>query len=240
MSRSRSLTALLLLALGLGFAATGLVATSAAAAAEPKIWGVVLDGKGKPVLDVVVTAVDENSRTAASDLSYEGGTADDSPRQGYFELMVGSNGTYTVTLKKSGFVTEKVSGIKIASGQRVQGLGDITLLRVSKTSGDLVKSTVSTGDKGKVEVAVTPAGEKPTGKVAVKEGKQVVGSATLKGKHNGEVTVTLEKLAKGSHDLKVVYGGSGVHAASTSAKFTLKVTKPKQKRQSPNALTYLG
>ena len=104
----------------LGFVATGLVATSASAVVEPKIWGVVLDGKGKPVLDVVVTAVDEDGKPAATDLSYEGGTAEDSPRQGYFALMVGSNGTYTVTLKKAGFVTEKVTGIEIAGGQRVE------------------------------------------------------------------------------------------------------------------------
>ncbi len=239
MPRSRPVAGLLL-ALTLGLVGAGLSAAPASAAVEPKVWGVVLDGKGKPVLDVVVTAVDEDGETVASDLSYEGGAADDSPRQGYFQLFPGGNGTYTVTLKKKGFATEKFSGIKIASGDRVQGLGDVTLLRVSKTSGKLVKETVTADDKAKVKAAVTPGSEKPTGKLLVKKGTKVVGSGALKATHKGELTITLDKLAKGSYDLKVVYAGSGFHAESASDKFTLTVKAPKKNRQVPNALAYVG
>lgn len=240
MSRSRSLTALLLLALTLGLAATGLATTSASAVVEPKIWGVVLDGKGRPVLDVVVTALDQDDVTVATDRSYDDPDGDSAPRPGYFQLFPQSNGTYTVTLKKRGFVAARVSEVRIANGQRVQGLGEIALLRTSRTSGKLVESSVPVGRKGKVKVTVMPGGQKPTGGVVVKKGKKVVGSAVLRAKHKGKVTVVLDKLAKGSHGLKVSYRGSGVHAASASAKLTLKVTNPRNRRPLPNALAYVG
>ena len=239
MARSRSLAGALALAL-LSFGAVATAASPASAAPDRKIWGVVQDGRGLPVLDVVVRAVGQDGLTAASDRSYDDPDGNGAPKPGYFELFPSTNGTYTVTFKKTGFVSEQVSGVRIARGQRVQGLGEIELLRTSTTSARLAKGTILVGDKGKVHVTVAPAGTRPTGSVVVKEGRTKVGSATLKAIHKGEITVILDKLPKGSHDLRVSYLGSGVHEGSTSAKLTLTVKPARRSRPLPNALAYLG
>lgn len=239
MARSRTLVGALALAL-LSFGAVATAASSASAAPDRKIWGVVEDGRGQPVLDVVVRALDRDGLTAASDRSYDDPDGNGAPKPGYFELFPPTNGTYTVTLKKAGFVPAKVSGVKIGKGQRVQGLGELELIRTSTTSAKLVRATVLVGDRGKVKITVAPTGTKPTGAVVVKEGRSKVGSATLRATHRGEIAVTLDKLPRGSHDLKVSYLGSRVHQGSTSAKLTLTVKAPKRKRQLPNALAYIG
>lgn len=241
MSRARLLPAGLLIALTtVSLLAAGLVTTPVSAAPDPKIWGVVLDGKGRPLLNVAVTAVDEDGEIVASDASYEGGDGEDSPRMGYFQLFPGSNGIYKVTLKKKGYATKRFSNVKIGRGQRVHSLGDITLRRMTEASGKLVKKSIIFDRRGRVKVTVTPAKERPTGRVEVRFGKKVVGSGELKAKDRGELTITLKRLDKGRHGLKVVYAGSKFHAGSTSDKFTLKVNAAKKSRQRPNALAILG
>ena len=238
MARSRSLAGALAVAL-MSFGAVASTTTSASAAPEPLIQGVAVDGKGRPVLDVKVIAVNADGETVASDLSYENTDANGDPQRGYFALHV-VKGTYRVVLTKQGYVKETLQGIEIKRGQWRASLGEIDLLRTSRASGKLVRGTVAVGDKGKVKVTVTPTGDKPTGSVVVKKGQKKVGSATLKATHKGEVTVTLDKLPKGSHDLKVVYGGSRVHQGSTSATLTLTVKAERRGRLVPNALAYLG
>ena len=238
MARSRSLVGVLALAV-LSFGAVATAASPASAAPEPLIQGVAVDGKGKPVLDVKVVAIDANGETTASDLSYANTDANGDPQRGYFALHV-VRGTYRVVLTKKGFVKEAFEDIVIKRGQWRESLGEIELLRTSETSGKLVKDTVTVGDKGKVKVTVRPTGDKPTGSVVVREGRSKVGSATLKATHGGEITVILDKLPKGSHDLKVFYGGSGVHQGSTSGRLTLTVKAPRRNRQVPNALVYVG
>jgi hypothetical protein len=122
------------------------------------------------------------------------------------------------------------TGCLTVRGGRITEL-DVPLLRVTTTAGQLRRSTITARDRGRVAVTVTSV--KPTGKVLVKEGRQTVGSTTLRGADRGAATITLDRLGKGSHDLKAVYAGSSLHAPSTSKKFTLTVKKPKRKR--PNA-----
>ena len=242
MSRSRPLTGLLL-ALALGLVGAGLVATPASAAPEKLIQGVVVDQGGRPVLDVQVVAVNEGGDPAASDLTYENTDANGDPQRGYFALHVGAKGTYTVKLSKDGYVSKTIADVKVNRKNPKASLGEITLTKKlveTKTSGKLVKDSITVDDKGKVKVTVTPAGEKPTGDVEVTSGKKVVGSGELKAKDKGELTITLKKLAKGSYDLKVSYDGSTFQKGSTSDKFTLTVKAPKKKRQLPNALAYVG
>jgi hypothetical protein len=145
-----------------------------------------------------------------------------------------------VTLSKKGFETAVIDDITIVKGHRIASLGEITLRRTTETSGKLAPAEIRADEKGKVKVTVTPSGQKPTGAVSVKEGRKTVGSGTLKAKHKGELTITLDKLAKGNHQLTVVYGGSGVFAGSTSKKLTLTVKAPKKKSQRPNALVFVG
>lgn len=237
MFHARSFVGALTVAL-LSFGTVASLGTSASAAPEPLIQGVAVDGKGRPVLDVKAVAVNADGDTVASDLSYENTDANGDPQRGYFALHV-VKGTYKVVLTKDGFVKETLQGIEIKRGQWRASLGEIARLRTSKTSAKLVKVTVPVGDKGKVKVTVAPTGDKPTGPVVVKKGQKKVGSATLKATHKGELTVTLDKLPQGSHDLKVVYGGSRVHQGSTSGKLTLTVKADRNRRLVPNALAYL-
>lgn len=244
MSRTRSLSSLLALALvALGLLASGLAASPASAARpEPKIWGAVLDDRGVPVLGVEVTAVGENGK--ASDLSYDDPDGDQAPRPGYFELFVGSNGSYTVTLKKDGYRTVQVRDVEVARGSRVVALGDIDLPRLfaTRTSGRLADNSVTPKDKAKVAVTVTCPdgcdGVALTGTVLVKDGRRSVGSATLAAANKGKVTVTLPRLDQGSYDLEAVYEGARSLKASTSKAFTLTVKKPNRKR--PNARDWLA
>lgn len=233
----RPLRILSTLALATGLA--GLTAAPADAAREPLIQGVAVNGNGQPVLDVAVSATDEGGQTSASDLSYENAAADGSPQRGYFALHVGSNGTYTVTLKKKGFETERISGVEIRRGGKVASLGEVSLLR-STTTGARVLHDVRVGEKAKVKVTVEPTGQKPIGKVLVKDGRKTVGWATLKGADKGVVTVTLDKLPKGSYDLRAVYGGFSAFGSSTSRKVTLTVKPARNRMQRPNALTYVA
>lgn len=75
--------------------------------------------------------------------------------------------------------------------------------------------------KAKVSVTVTTPGLIAGGKVQVVEGKKVLGSATLKA---GKATITLPKLAKGNHSLKVTYAGTS-DIASKTATVILKAVK---------------
>jgi hypothetical protein len=81
---------------------------------------------------------------------------------------------------------------------------------------------------------------KPLGKVEVKKGSKVVGSGRLQAGDKGVLTVTVDKLARGQHDLKAHFEGSTYLRESTSRKFTLKVSAPRRHRPLPNALAYVG
>lgn len=237
MLRKRSLTGLVMLVLTLGLVSFGLTAP-ANAAPEPKIWGVVVDGKGNPILDVEVKATGAGR---ASDLSYEGG---DFAQPGYFELFVGELGTYSVSFSKTGYESVKHGGVKVAKGQRVVGIGEVELMRSSSVGGKVV-GKVEVGDKPKVRVAVGYAGKgAPTGKVQVKLGSKVLASGNLKASNRGVVTVTLPKQTKsGSFKLSLSYAGDALYMdASSDRSVTLEVTK-KARRDSQrprNALAYVG
>ena len=238
MSRSRALVGALAVAL-LSFGTAASNGTSASAAPEPLIQGVAVDGKGRPVLDVEVAAFNTDGEKVASDLSYENTDANGDPQRGYFALHV-VKGTYRVVLTKTGFVKKNPQGIAIKRGQWRASLGEIALLRTSKTSAKLVKATLPVGDKGRVGVTVAPTGDKPTWPVVVRKGKQKVGTATLKATHKGELTVTLDKLPKGSHDLKVVYGGSRVPPGLDLGEADPHGEGGRKRRPVPNALAYVG
>lgn len=243
MSRSRSLVGSLLLVLTVGLVSTGLVTSPASAAREKLVQGVVVDQGGRPVLGVAVAAVDDAGKTVASDLSYENTNAAGDPQRGYFALHVGARGTFAIKLSKDGYVSRSISGVQITRKHPVASLGEITLTRklvATETSGKLVDAEITTSDKGKVKVTVSPGKEKPVGDVVVRSGSKTVGSGDLDASDKGEVTITLQKLAKGSYDLKVVYTGSKFFKESTSGKLTLVVKAPKRHRPVPNALPFVG
>ena len=81
---------------------------------------------------------------------------------------------------------------------------------------------VEVGKPGKGVVKVLAAGStlKGTGTVKIFMGTKVVGQGTLS---NGQVTITLMKLAKGKHTLTIKYlGSANVKAGSKSFTITQK------------------
>lgn len=226
--------------LALGLVLSGFSLSPAAAVPEPKIWGVVTDGSDAALLDVRVKATNADGDTVASDLSYEDPDGDQAPQPGYFELYVGSNGTFTVTLRKRGHESRRIRDVAVTRRHRVVGLGDVALRRVTETSAELARPVIRPDERGRVTVTVRPAQLKPTGEVVVKEGRRTVGEATLKRRHRGELDLTLDRLDRGTHVLTVVYRGSRLLADSASDRLRLRVKAVRSHRPRSNALAVVG
>lgn len=230
MTRYRSLAGILMLALTLGFVALGSNAASSAngyravvphyAVGASRIHGVVQDQSGKRLDDVEVVATGDGS---ASQLTYADSNGSG---HGFFNLAV-FRGTYTVKFIKDGYSTITVEDVSVGRRKTVD-LGTIKLIKKvtkTETSGTLVDDVVTRREKGKVKVTVSPGKSKPVGEVLVKEGRDTVGDADLTGSDRGEIIVTLERLAPGSHTLKVVYKGTKLFEGSSSKTFTLTVKR---------------
>ena len=94
----------------------------------------------------------------------------------------------------------------------------------AKVTVKLARSTVKRTVKGRLKVTVSVVGvPRPTGTLVVYEGSKKVTSKVLKAKHQGKVTITLPRLAKGTHKLKVTYRGSSKVAKKTSSTVKLRV-----------------
>lgn len=243
MRRTRSLTGFLMLVVALALSSIGLVAGPATAAREKLIQGVVVDQGGYPVLDVQVSAIDADGNIVATDLSYENTDGDGEAQPGYFALRVGVRGTFTVTFAKAGHTSQTVEGVEIFRGSPVASLGEVEVpkrLVATTTTAALVKSTVTTDERGRVELTVKPGSAKPLGEVVVQDGRKVLGSTSLRSRDKGVASVILRKLDRGTYDLKVIYEGSAFHRSSTSSKLTLTVKAPRRHRLVPNALPFVG
>jgi len=66
-----------------------------------------------------------------------------------------------------------------------------------------------------MNVTVTAANHRPTGKVLVKQGTKTLGSATLNSL--GKAVVSIGKLSVGKHNLVVLYNGDGYTTSSKKA-----------------------
>jgi hypothetical protein len=91
----------------------------------------------------------------------------------------------------------------------------------------LAKKQVKGGKRGKATVTVTASGLTTTGTVTIREGRHVVGTATLTPADHGRAIIKLAKLPEGKHTLTAVYAGSADAAASTSPPVVLTV-KPRR------------
>ena len=196
-------------------------------AASPLIQGVVVDQDGKPVDDVDVQALEvDGTEPAASALTYASEWPD-GPQHGYFYVEV-PRGSYTLTLAKRGYRTvEYDAGTVVRRHQKVS-MGELVIKKVatrSTTSAGLQHATVTTRQRGVVDVTVTGSGGRPTGEVVVREGRDVVGDGTLTRSARGHVTITLDRLGRGDHDLRASFRGSASWRPSTSKVLTLRVVK---------------
>ncbi|GAA2148568.1 hypothetical protein GCM10009844_27110 [Nocardioides koreensis] len=243
MTRTRPFAAALLLALATsGLVATGTSPTVAnpaydvsgtaprAAARPPLIQGVVVDQLGHAVDDVDVRAIDSNGDPAASALTYASSRVD-GPQHGYFYLEVGAVGSYTLRLKKPGYVSATVESVQVSRPRQRLALGELVLTKVlgTKTSASLADGRITADQWGKVRVTVTGGGtSRPAGTVEVRDGRKVVGTGRLRPSDGGKVVVTLKRLAAGSHGLEARFLGSKTLKASSARKVTLTVTKPRR------------
>lgn len=242
MIRTRSLAGHLLLVLTLGLVVTGLTSAPASAATQKLIQGVVVDQTGRPVDDVTVIARNAEGTAVASALTYASAW-EDGPQHGYFWLQV-TRGVYTLEISKDGYVPVSLDGIEITRRHPKASLGEVTLEKKkveSTTKAVLRDATISTDEKGKVTVTVTSKETaKPTGEVMIKAGGKTVGSDDLRASDRGQITVVLERLARGSYDLKAHFGGSPYLKESDAKAGTLTVRRPSRHRPLPNALPWVG
>ncbi len=201
-------------------------AVPAARAGQALIQGVVVDQFGNPVDDVEVQATKGDGTPAASALTYAS-EREDGPQHGYFFLEV-TRGTYTLTLSRDGFKTVVLDVLQIGKARQKLSLGETEVQRKladSRTDASLAQRKVTTRQNGVVKVTVSAKDAKPTGDVEVREGGTVVGEGHLRAGDKGQLTIGLDRLPKGDHDLKVVYLGSTTVKGSTSQTITLTVTK---------------
>lgn len=220
--------------------AAGTLTAPAEAAVDRHVWGIVVDGKGRPVLDAEVRAIDEDGNVAASALSYDDSDGDAAPRAGFFALYVPANGAYDVIVKKKGFAPASFDGVEVTRRGKVVELGPVVLDRSTTISGR-VTNEVRVGQQAVVKVTVAPANVKPSGRVSVisANGRRTYGSAALKPSHSGVVNVTLDRLDKGTYELKAAFSGASGFASSTSSKFVLEV-KARKGAKRPNARTWVA
>ncbi|MET0930836.1 MAG: Ig-like domain-containing protein, partial [Aeromicrobium sp.] len=88
----------------------------------------------------------------------------------------------------------------------------------------LSSSAVRAGKRVTATVKVTAPGKlQETGTFAIKDGSKTVKTVTLRAADKGRRTVTVPKLRKGKHTLKVVYSGNATINRKTSVTRTLRV-----------------
>ncbi|GAA4732449.1 hypothetical protein GCM10023350_14800 [Nocardioides endophyticus] len=114
----------------------------------------------------------------------------------------------------------------LKTGETVQKITDINLNKQVSTLSAKAPKKVKKGKAASVKVtaASTSWGATvPTGKVVAKEGKKVVGKATLK---KGKAVIKLSKKLKvGKHKIKVSYAGTKSLGGSTAKTVVVKVVK---------------
>ena len=100
---------------------------------------------------------------------------------------------------------------------------------IRDSTASLKKKKVTTKQSGVVDAILTTAATKaPTGRIEVREGSDVVGKGSLSTGDAGHLTITLSRLSKGAHVLKVHFLGSTSLRESTSKPVTLVVTKARR------------
>jgi len=92
-----------------------------------------------------------------------------------------------------------------------------------KLSAKLSKSSVKARQRARLKVAVTVPGGRPTGQLVVRDGSKVIAVRTLKASQKGRITLTLPKLAKGRHYVKVTLNGTAAQQPTTSPFRALRV-----------------
>lgn len=103
---------------------------------------------------------------------------------------------------------------------RSTGRRSVTISKAVPTVTQKVATRVSRTKRTKLTVTVKATGvPHPNGTVAVYDGRRKIASATLSASGGGKRTITLPRLAKGTHRIKTVYSGSSnIEKRSTSVR----------------------
>lgn len=152
---------------------------------------------------------------------------------GQVQLRRGSTVLATATLSTSGTANLTVKGTAWKAGQnklRVVYRGrwssptrTITIRKATPSVRLSAPSSVSRTTRPKVVVDVVVPGVKhPQGRLRVYAGKRHVATARLTAKGEGRRTITLPRLARGNHKIKVVYAGTSAVKGRTSTTRTVR------------------
>ncbi|MFT4296068.1 MAG: Ig-like domain repeat protein [Micropruina sp.] len=129
-------------------------------------------------------------------------------------------GSHTVTASFAG--DDRTSSATASRSFRVQKASASASIKLSSSKvkkSKRAKATIT------VSIAGAPASLSATGSVKLYDGKKKIAGYTLKASHHGVLKVTLPKITKkGTHKLKIVYGGNGNVSGKTSKTVSLKVS----------------
>jgi protocatechuate 3,4-dioxygenase beta subunit len=96
----------------------------------------------------------------------------------------------------------------------------------SRVSGRLGAARIRTTQRGRLTITlVVAATPRPLGRLTVLDGRRKLTTVTLRAPQKGKVTVTLPRLAAGTHRLVVRYPGSATIAAATARAVVLTVVR---------------
>ncbi|MCM3514991.1 Ig-like domain-containing protein [Nocardioides sp. P86] len=215
--------------------APGTTATASSLGVAPRVagtggamvQGAVVDQRGRHVDDVEVRAVDlTTGDVVASDLSYA--SPDNDIEHGYFALRVRS-GSYEVTFSKPGYDTETV--VVDRARREKAGIGEVELTKrpVASDTDARAPRRVELGDKVRVSVRVSAAGDPatPSGSVVLTAGRRVVERGQLR--DNGTVVLDLGRLGRGDYTFVASYAGNDLLKGSSSARVPVEVYKPRRR-----------
>ena len=118
------------------------------------------------------------------------------------------------------YATDKPIGLMLVHHLNTDGLRSQVVRVKAATSTTLAANDRDFGYGYRPTLTATVAPSLATGTVTFMDGTRTLGTATVKG---GKATFTAPVLAKGTHSLKAVYGGSTVYLSSTSAALSVVV-----------------
>ncbi|MBO1902258.1 choice-of-anchor I family protein [Leucobacter weissii] len=166
-------------------------------------------------------------------------TADGRPATGKVQVLFAgksvktlelSNGKATIALPKTTRPGSQRLTAKYLGSEGVSAGEASTTVRIAKAkptvSASLAKKSVKRSQKAKIRVTVKlpgASGVYASGKVRVLSGKKTVKTVSLAASRKGKVTVTLPKLKKGSHKLRVQLPATSTQLTAQSKQLTLRV-----------------
>jgi len=118
------------------------------------------------------------------------------------------------------YATDKPIGLMLVHHLNTDGLRSQVVRVKAATSTTLAANDRDFGYGYRPTLTATVAPSLATGTVTFMDGTKALGTATVKG---GKAVFTAPVLARGTHSLKAVYGGSSVYLASTSAALSVVV-----------------